>query len=106
VTINSLESGFAVVGGKMVRALLRLVSVTMPLASNRGKRRERTPAQQMEMRFEVQTRALASKLRRYQRMSRAHWWFQQMHRMVDDAFGLNPASPGQDGQIQFPLSQR
>ncbi|PYI87778.1 MAG: hypothetical protein DME26_05080 [Verrucomicrobia bacterium] len=42
-------------------------------------------------------------LRRRRRLSRARWWFNQMHAVVDRALDWKPASPGRPEQTYISL---
>ena len=74
-------------------------------------RRCRTPAaivlgnmrtNQLEIRL-PQPRVCAPRQARQRRQSRAHWWFEQMRRVVDEAVDRRPAPSSRPEQTHLPL---
>ena len=53
--------------------------------------------QQMELGFDA-ARAFRPAAHRERRLSRARWWFEQMHRVVDRACGWQSAPPARPEQ--------
>jgi hypothetical protein len=47
---------------------------------------------QMELGF-TDSNVCSPAMRRQRRLARARWWFTQMRRTVDEAFGRNPCPP-------------
>ncbi len=58
----------------------------------------------MELGFEA-ARAIRPAARRERRLSRARWWFEQMHRVVDRACDWQPAPPARPEQVYLALAK-
>ena len=54
---------------------------------------------QLEMSFESGTACLG---RRQRRLTRAHWWFQRMREVVEDAIDRQPLPPPRPEQMWLP----
>jgi hypothetical protein len=55
---------------------------------------------QMELTFDA-ARTHRPVIRRQRRLSRARWWFDQMHSVVDRAADFQSASPTQAAQVSL-----
>lgn len=59
---------------------------------------------QMEMSFDNST-AFRAVIRPQKRLSRARWWFTQMHALVDSAMDWKPAPPARPEQTYLTLAR-
>jgi hypothetical protein len=60
---------------------------------------------QMELGFDKQS-VTPEIAQRQRRLSRAQWWFKQMHRVVDLAMEWKPAPPARPEQVYFALAPK
>ena len=59
--------------------------------------------QQLELGFDDRTRFTPTVVNRQRRLSRAQWWFAQMHRVVDAAVEWRPTPPARPHQQHLAL---